>query len=69
MRRLLLDDDGKLRPLLRAILFWVVGNYVLLPYVFEKAVLRAADALGLPGASARNSFFYTILGLERWRCS
>lgn len=61
MRGFFLDDAGKLQPLLRAALFWAVGNFILLPYFFEKAVIWLAVALHLPeGFSAQVIFLYEL---------
>lgn len=47
LRTLFLGSDGLLRPLLRALLFFAIGTYLIFPYVTDPIGARIAELLHL----------------------
>src|SRR5579862_6995683 len=69
LKRIFLGDDGRLRPLLRAILFFALGTFVLFPFAFDKlfgwlyAVLGVRMEFSAPSIFLGELELFVVAGL------
>lgn len=63
LRRILIGDDGKLRPLWRAILFFVLARQLLFPYLLDPLFEMLYKRLGIAPALSAPAIFFDELEL------